>query len=256
MKKLSVFVSLLFFSGLVKAQTDEVYLTSGDTLIGKIDILLPADYYEEIMVKTGNEKRRIKSFQMLGFKAVDNVYKIIKFGEKYRIMEEIISGYLGLYRFRTDNNYDFGSRFLYKVTNEGMEVPNITFKKAVANFVSECPSVQAEVKNKTYKVSNIEEMIRAFNNCINEKPLVIAEVKEEEKQVVKASKELELIKTIAKKLESESISEELSTLLSDLEAKISKGENVPGYLTGALEENTKEFNSVSKEVKKLLNLLK
>ncbi|MEM9391303.1 MAG: hypothetical protein AAGA02_12560 [Bacteroidota bacterium] len=256
MKKLSVFVSLLFFAALSKAQTDEVYLTSGDTLAGKIDILLPADYYEEIMVKTDNEKRRIKSFRMLGFKAGNDVYKIIKFGDKYRIMEEIISGYLGLYRFRADNNYDFGSRFLYKVTNEGIEVPNITFKKAVADFVSECPSVQTDVKNKTYKASNIEEMIRAFNNCINERPQVTVEVKEEEKPVVKASKELELINTIAKKLESESISEELSTLLSDLEAKISKGENVPGYLTGALEENTKEFKSVSKEVKKLLNLLK
>ena len=192
---------------------------------------------------------------MLGFKTDEATYKIIKFSNKYRIMKEVVSGYLGLYRFRTDNNYDFSSRLLYKLTNEAIEVPNLTFKKAVSGFVSECPAVQVGVKDKTYKASNLEEMIAAFNNCLNDKPQVVTENTETKKAASKPSKELELIQAISKKLASENINEELSTLLGDLEDKVSKGEKVPGYLISALKENTGAYTSVEKEVTALIDLL-
>lgn len=255
MKNLSLTLILALFTTLAIAQSDEVYLTSGDTLKGKVDILLPSDFFEEIQVKTEDNKRRLKSFQMLGFKTNDQKYKVIKFGDKYRIMEELISGYLGLYRFRTENSYDFGSRFLYKATNEGIEVPNITFKKTVANFLSECPSVQTGVRDKTYKNSNIEDMVAAFNACLNDKPQS-SSTENEEKVVLKVSKELDLIQSISKKLNKEGINDDLSTLLKDLESKISRGEKVPGYLVSALRENTQDYKSVSKDVKALLDLLK
>ncbi|MEM7110001.1 MAG: hypothetical protein AAF519_17370 [Bacteroidota bacterium] len=244
-------------SSLALAQSDEVYLTSGDTLRGRVDILLPDEYFEEITLKSDGEKRRLKSFQMLGLKTEKVTYRIIKFGTKYRIMEEVMKGYLGLYRFRADNNYQFSSRFLYKATNEGMEVPNITFKKSVAEFVAECPAVQTGVNNKTYRNSNLKEMVDAFNACLTDTPQLIESEEEAiiEKQTRISSKELSLLQGIIDKLKSKVIDEELTTLLNDLKAKISKGEKVPGYLKSALKEATADYKTVSNEVSELLELL-
>ena len=171
-------------------------------------------------------------------------------------MREVISGYLGLYRFRTDKSYEFATRFLYKASNEGMEVPNITFKRAVANFLGECPSVQQDVKDKVYKNSNIDEMIAAFNACLNKKPQFVVEEKKEKKQKVKESKELQLIKSITENLSGENISEELATLLKDIKGKITNGDKVPSYLKSALQEATKEYSAVEKDVTELIALLK
>lgn len=254
----STFVCIIS-SAVATAQSEEVYLTTGDTLTGKIDILLPSEAFEEIILKTDGNKRRIKSFQMLGFKSDDKTYKIIKYGLKYRIMQEILDGYLGLYRFRSGNSYDFGSRFLYKATNEGMEVPNITFKKSVAEFVEECPDVQTAVKNKVYKGSNIEDMVKAFNECLDETPQYSdneGEDKKSKKKDAKPSKELKLIQSISAKLKAEGIDEELVTLLDDIEGKIENGEKVPGYLTGALQESAGKYETVQKEVAALIEILK
>ncbi|MEM6522955.1 MAG: hypothetical protein AAGF85_10790 [Bacteroidota bacterium] len=259
-KIIAALLLIISYSSLTQAQSDEVYLTSGDTITGKIQIPLPSEFYEEITIKADGEKRRFKSFQLLGFKTEKANYRIIKFGTKYRIMEELMKGYLGLYKFRAGDNYEFSSRFLYKATNEGMEVPNITFRQSVTKFLDECPTVQEEIKNKMYRSSNLEEMVTAFNNCLDDIPQ-FAEEEEEKKKSKKskdskpASKEYKLIQSITQKLRSEDIDEELITLLSDLKDKILKGEKVPSYLKSALQEATANYNSVGKEVSELLKML-
>ena len=115
--------------------------------------------------------------------------------------------------------------------------------------------MQAGVKDKTYKSSNVEEMVAAFNDCLGAKPQY-AEKELKKEKTLKISKELELIKSISANLQEKNINEELSTLLSDVEGKIAKGEKVPGYLKAALREATSSYQSVSKDVSNLLNLLK
>ncbi len=255
MKGFGFILFILALSQLSQAQSDMVFLTTGDTLKGEIDILLPSDYVEEISFKNDEGKRKWKSFQLHGFRKDDETYKTIKYGEKYRFMKQVIDGYLGLYLFRAGNSYDFGTRYLYKITNEGMEVPNITFKKAVTRFVEECPSVEQGVISKKYKGSNVEELVNAFNDCLTDTPKAAAQKAETKEEVIKDSKELDAIRSLSKKLESENINEELATLIQDITDKLAKGEKVPGYLKSALAENTEEYKSVKKDVKKLLDLL-
>ena len=109
--------------------------------------------------------------------------------------------------------------------------------------------------DKTYRASNVEEMVIAYNNCLTTKPYVIKE-KEKKNKKIKVTKELELINTITTKLAGSDISDELSTLLADITDKIEKDEKVPGYLKAALEEETADYSNVQDEVTTLLDYLK
>ena len=251
-------ILLLFacsFSGY--AQTDRLITVSGDTLGGKIDILLPTDYFEEINFKNDSGKRRYKAFQFVGFYKDDVFYKSIKHSGKYRVMKEIEGGYLGLYLYRSDNSFEFGSRFLYKISNEGIEVPNINFKKAVSQFVNDCPAVQTKVLNREYRGSNLAEMVVDFNNCLTNTPIPQKRRDEGpyEPVVIVESEELQLVNTLTQKLSEEDISGELNTLLQDITSKIEKGEKVPGYLQSALKAETEAYKNVKKDVDKLLEAL-
>ncbi len=238
------------------AQSDRLITVTGDTVAGTIDILLPTDYFEEINFKSDNEKKRYKAFQFIGFHKDGDFYKSIKHSGKYRIMKEVQSGYMGLYMYRAGDSFDFGSRFLYKITNEGLEVPNITFKKAVAQFVQDCPAVQSAVLDRTYKGSNLDELITAYNDCLGTRPQVRRKAEEKyEPVVIIETEELRLINAISQKLQDESISDELRTLLRDVTGKIENGDKVPGYLRSALQEETQGYKSVKKEVEKLLAAL-
>ena len=258
MKIIKALLFVLSCTCSVYAQPDHLITVSGDTLQGEIDILLPTDYFEEINFKGDQGKRRYKAFQFVGFQKDGEFYKSIKHSNKYRIMKEVAGGYLGLYLYRSDNSFEFGSRFLYKISNEGLEVPNINFKKAVSKFVSDCPSVEAQVLDRTYKASNLVDMVAAFNDCLNRQPLVQRVIEEGpyEPVVIVETEELRLINAISEKLKTESISDELSTLLKDITSKIEKGEKVPGYLQSALKEETQEHKSVQQEVNDLLTALK
>ena len=170
-------------------------------------------------------------------------------------MQEIQSGYLGLYAFRAGNSYDFGPRYLHKNTNEGIEVPNLTFKKVVSSFLEDCPTVESKVMDRTYKASNIEELVTAYNDCLGTSPHVIVEDKKKKKKPVKETKELTLIYSITEKLQAAGASDELSTLLEDITEKIKNGNKVPGYLKGALKEETSRYTGIQADIDTLLEYL-
>ena len=86
-------ILFLFISSLSHAQSDLLVTAAGDSLIGKIDILLPSDYYEEIVFKKDGKKTRYKAHQLSGFLKKGVTYKTIKMQNKYRIMQELQSGY-------------------------------------------------------------------------------------------------------------------------------------------------------------------
>jgi len=246
-----IFTLLLVSCANILYSQDYIVTLQYDTLYGEVELLLPSDTYEELSFSNDDGKRRLKAYQILAASEDSVIYKPVKHAGKYRFMEEVIEGYLGLYMFRLDGSFDFGAQYLLKKTRDGLEVPNFSFRKLVTDFLSDCESVMKKIEDRTYRKADLNQIVNEYNACINavetpaDKETIMAEGD--------ASK-VELIQAIRTKLGSE-INGELKILLNDIESKIKKNQKVPGYLIGALKDQTEALDKVNEEVTQLVEKL-
>ena len=64
----------------------------------------------------------------------------------YRFMLLIRNGYLSLYGFRDGTQNSFDSRFLVKRDGKSMDLPNLTFRRNMIDFLDDCPEVTAKLE--------------------------------------------------------------------------------------------------------------
>lgn len=209
---------LLFCVFILKAQDDYIITTQNDTIYGEVTLPLPSTHDEPMRIKTDDGTQQYSASQIRVSRMEGDIYKPIRLGTKYRMMKEVLPGYLGLYEFRPDESYQFGSRYLHKITNEGTEISALFFRNSMAKFLSECETITEGLENKKYSLRNIEELVMDYNRICIDSP------GQEEKIVPKASNADHSLEEL----------KELSTLLSDIIQKLENGDPVPGYLKAAL----------------------
>ena len=241
----SVLITQLSFS------QEYIINLKGDTLRGEIIIELPNDNFDEVLLKTDNDKIRLKAYQFLSIVKDSTTYKPVKYAEKYHLMKLISDGYLSHYQFR-NGTYDFGINFLLKVDGDGMEVPNLSFKKGVSDFVSECPELSKKIADKELIRKDLNQIITEYNNCIDRNTVktqsnITNTVKTE-------SPTIKLLENLKSQISTDK--EELLTLIKDISAKIAAGKTVPSYLTSALKDQTSEMPELKEKVDKIVEALK
>lgn len=207
---------------------DYLVTTTQDTLRGKVSILIPGKYSEQITIRTNKGQDLTLVAQQITYAWVSGqMYRTIKYGEKYRIMQVIEPGYLGLYAFRFQENYSFGMMFLYKVTGEGMEIPTFNFRSNVSDFLEECTLITFGLEQKKYTKSNLPQLVKDYNSlCVDVKEVPV----------------LSLTNT------------EMAELMSDIRQRMEANQTVPEYMIKALEESNqatpdKEATSLLKELR-------
>lgn len=223
----------------------------GDTLRGEIIIELPNNNYDEVQLKTDDNKIRMKAYQFLSLVKDSVTYKPVKYAEKYHLMKLISEGYLSHYQFRNET-YDFGSNFLVKIDGDGIEVPNIGFKKGMRDYVSECPELSERINNKELTRKDLEEIITEYNNCVDRNTI---KTQLDVSKVVDANNPtIKLLNDLQSKISSDN--EELLTLIRDIKGKIAEGKSVPAYLISALKEQTSKMPDLSEKVNEIVESLK
>jgi len=252
MKK-PVLIAILCLLSLTIYGQDELYMASGDTLTGEITILYPEDLFEEIILESGDSKKRYKAFEFICFTKDSTDYKSIKSGQKYRVMQLEKPGYLSLWRFRVDNSYSFNGQYLYRKDGQGQEVPGMLFKKTMMNFLSDCNAVEAALKEGAYKRKNVEELVDDYNACIGRKTAGQEEQKMETatKPSITASPTLEQAEELSNRAK-EIGDDELASMLTDVAGKLSEGSAVPSYLKNAIEEHVGESHELYAAITALL----
>jgi len=245
-----LFAGLITIASLSNLNAQEYIVTlQNDTLYGEVEILIPDKYTESVNIEVDGDKKQFKSHEVKGAFKDDIAYHTVKHLEKYRLMQLVEGGYLNYYKYRPEESYSFSQSYLLKATIDGLEPPNIGFRKQMVDFLNNCPTVVAKLEDKTYKKSDLKEIVAEYNSCLQD-------ITDSKFQAAKeTASEVQLIESIKSKVNS-SEHGELITLLNDIKAKVQNKESIPSYLISALKEKTEPIEAIQPEVDQLLKSIK
>ena len=242
--KSALLLSLLFMAFNAFSQTDYLVTNDGDTLYGEVR---PQSFSnmatDKLILVRGKEKTGYNSLEAIRFVKDGEMYATIKHDNRYKYMMEVSSGYLSVYKFRLDDTYQYSGTILVKSDGQQMVLPNLGYKKAMTQFLSDCGEVVKKLNDKEYKKSQFDQLVSDYNNCIkNKTEIMSANARMDDKtEIAPAVQErISEIRRLSDLLEDEEKKTELNDLIDNLEGRLQEGQAIPGYLSGALRELTEK----------------
>jgi hypothetical protein len=257
MKKSILIYFLLSFSFFGKAQ-NYIVLTKGDTLKGVVKIV-SFDNLDRVQVN-GTKKQMFTAMQVKSLAIEKQEYRPYKLENSIRFMQVLKSGYLSLLAFKANGTGSWDGRYLYKMDGAGMEVPNLSFKKSLGKFLSDCPAIEEKLDKGEFSKKDIEKIIDLYNACMQAKSdekLGNREVKPTASENIAGIEKVAAINSLITKVDAGDFlsKEDASDLLKDVLKKVEKGEKIPNYLTEGLKSYL-DKTPLKGDLENLLELLK
>ncbi len=233
---------------------DYFVTTTSDTLRGDIRPLMFGPE-KKVQVRTDDGKE-VYSITQTKLFAIDGVtYHPVKGPSGYTFMQLVKPGYLSLYRFQPEGSSVFSGTFLRKADGNGIELPNIGFKKQMTEFLADCSDVSAQIDRGVLKKSDIDAIIDGYNACIAQRTQNV-------KQVIKVRTETKSALTLWKELETaikkEGNFENRETALemvADIQNRVSRGEKVPNFVIQGLKDAVGDKPALSDPLDQAINSL-
>lgn len=258
MKSLLLSLAMLTFGSLALAQKDYGITLKGDTLKGRVRILT-YDQLDRVQIVTEDAKKNYSALEIRTLRIAGDTYHTIKFDKGFRYMRLIKDGFLSLYGYRMPNQSNYDGQYLVKKDGTGLEMPNLTFKKSLAGFLSDCAEVSERIKSGDLGRKDIDKIVDRYNSCLQFK----SERKVEEPKVAPVteieSEQMIAVNGIITKAEAASNLENKSDivdLLKDLRSKIARNEILPNYILKDVKNQLGQHPDFAADVEKLLALLK
>ncbi len=242
MKKYIYLFALVFGYGLTAHGQDGDYavLVHGDTLRGKINIVDNPLSGHQLLVKQKKNKQNLPCYKVRTLYKNKDTYHVAKIDGRYQFIKLIKPGFLSLYRYSPEQQQSaqmFQGSIL--ITRDGRQkpVPNLGFRKQMANFLEDCGSLSEKIQNGEYAKKNLDEIIDMYNDCLpqNYEPKP-GDIVEEIVYIPDTSDIDELIRQV-KADTTLSSNTEMLEMLDDVKGKLAEGEQVPGYLVNILKNN-------------------
>lgn len=248
MKSLSVIHILFLLIAMLVCQCvhaqDYLITTKGDSVSGVLKpLLFGADKKVQV---TGVDKKKTtySMFQISSFQFKGEAYRPVKGPTGYTFMKVIKSGYLSLMAYQLENQVTYDGRYLIKKDGRGTEVPNLSFKKILTNFLSDCNEVSAKIENGDYSKRELEKIVDEYNVCIVNKT---TSQKKTDQPVVKEAPIVQIDKTklTAWEFLEQKVNEQAAfdskdnvlEMIAEVKKKISRQEKVPNFLIQGLKES-------------------
>lgn len=244
----------LFIGKVASAQTDYVVTIKGDTIKGKVKYLNSSLDKRVQLTPLSGKKIVYTVLQTAAFKLGADTYCPVRNTEGYVYMKLLKTGYLSLYAFQQPNQFTWDGRYLLKKDGQGIEVPNLGFKKTLNKFLAECSSVTDRIMSGELTKTKMIEIIDQFNVCIDintKKPGVIQQIVQPEKistwnTLEKSINDLPVFEQKANALE----------MIAEIKVKINNGEKIPNFLTEGLKDALNDQPSIKETLDKALAELK
>lgn len=213
---------------------DYVVTSKGDTLMGEVKPLFYGVDKKVQLAQEGKKKVVYPMFQVRAFYYRGELYQPVKGPEGYTFMKLQKSGYLSLYTFQLPNQITFDGYYLVKMDGKGMEVPNISFKKAMERFLADCAPVAEKIDKGDLSKKDLNKIIDEYNACINSNTVdhgqIIAKQEVQEKTIG-------VWDVLEQKVKAEPEFEGKSNaldMIAEIKSKVGRSEKIPNFLIDGL----------------------
>lgn len=258
---LAALLFFTFFSNVSLAQTDYAVRLNGDTLKGSLQIL---DYeqIDRVQIKNNKGKTALTALQVRCVRKNNELYRAVRYDNTVRFMKVLKDGYLSLYAFHpTKQSSLWDGRYLTKLDGTGMEIPNLSFKKSLGSYLSDCDNVKVQIEKGELGKGDVEKIVDSYNACMQNKtasPNLKSAPSATASTVVVESEKALAVKNLITKVEAESFTTKKDALdiLKDIQSKVIKNESVPNYLLEGLKSSLAGVPSLTKDLNSVIALLK
>jgi hypothetical protein len=193
--------------------------------------------------------------------ADDEVIRPVAYGGIYKMGKLKVIGYMSYYMVNDHTSLErFTSHLLQK--QDGTYVlygGKIAFRVKTRKFVQDCPSLATAVKEKKYRINDLEQLTKDYNACIKSKPRDENRNQPIVTQVPIVVPEKPIAKSLEQKLTdfatlleySNKITDktDVTAMFNDVSGKLRRKESIPDYLKSALTKALK----ADKQLTELLN---
>lgn len=235
---------------------DFVVTIQGDTIVGEVKALTYGPDKKVQITEPGKKKVVYPFYKVKSFQSGNETYQPVKGPQGYTFMKLIKGGYLSLYSFQSNNQNLYDGQYLLKMDGEGIEVPNITFKKGMKRFLEDCPIVADKIDNDVLNKKDLLQIIDEYNTCITNNAADNRTVAES-KPVVPAGV-LDTWNTLESKVKSQpdfAEKENALEMIGEIKNKISTSQKIPNFLVEGLKNSLtqSEFHADLESALKTLN---
>ena len=248
-----LFIGFLFTISLAGAQ-DYVVTLKSDTIRGTAKIL-SYEKLDKVEIRPDGKGKKLV-FTALQARTVfykGEIYHTVQLesvGLKY--MKLIKKGYLSYYGFRLPNQVTYDGLYLRKLDGQGIEVPNLTFKKTLSEYLSDCEALKNKLKAGEYGKRDIEKIIDEYNQCKEQTKPIVAPA------TVMANDKTQAIDELLRKLDASAAfatKKDAQDILTDIRNKSARNESIPNYMLEGLKSNLNGQTELAEDLKKVLELL-
>lgn len=257
MKKINLSVILILIGFSAVGQSDYLVTLRSDTIKGDVRIM-SYDQLDRVQISTNGKKQTLSALDVLIVSMDNEFYKAVKLDNAIRLMRVIRSGYLNLYAFKLPNQTGFDGRYLLKLDGTSMEVPNLGFKKIMANYLSDCTELSENLKTGDMGKQDLIEITDLYNECISKAKPPVQQETISTAELENKTTQMAAIQTLMDKIKEQDFSTKADALdiLADIQSKITKNENVSNYLIGGLQSALKDQSALSEDLDKVVALIK
>jgi hypothetical protein len=228
---------------------DYVVTTKGDTLRGVVKIYT-YDVIDRVQVGGGKEKGSFTAVQVREASILGEIYHPVRTESSFMMMKLVTPGFVSIYHGHQPKNYTFDTPYLVKKTGQAIEVPNLSFKKIMTDFLVECNVVREKVKDGELGRRDINKIVEEFNQCTteitNNRTTTVATVPDSL---------LAPLTALRKKLENDhSLPNQKDALdiLNDITQKVRSNQSVPKYLQEGLKDQLKDLPAYQQDIERVI----
>lgn len=234
----SVFILYAILMSASAMAQNFIVTIQGDTVYGEVKPLTYGPEKKVQITETGKKKVVYPFYKVKSFTVGNEVYQPVKGPQGYTFMKLIKSGYLSLYSFQSNNQNLYDGQYLLKMGGDGIEVPNITFKKGMKRFLDDCPVLADKIDSDVLNKKDLLQIIDEYNSCITNSAASnrpVAESKPAVSQTV-----AEAWNVLENKVKSQSDfpeKENALEMISEIKNKISTAQKIPNFLIEGLKNS-------------------
>ena len=236
-----LFILLMLVYQCANAQ-DYIVTPVGDTIKGEVK---PITFGPEkkVQVTTSDKKKTLYSiFQIRSFSFKNEIFHPVKGEKGYVFMKLLKPGYLSLYGFQLENQVTYDGLYLRKKDGTGIEVPNLTFKKQMTKFLSECEDVTARIDKGELGRKSINQIVESFNTCIESKTNDITKTNVASNEQMKKISSWDVLEEKVKAKSDFEGKNDALEMISDIKGKIKRNEKIPNFLLEGLKNSLAQAN--------------